>query len=63
MNVFGDADAAAKLTRLKQQIAGLSGQDLATGNRAFHYGRAGCRPKVAIAALPREFILGASEGK
>ena len=29
MNVFGDADAAAKLTRLKQQIAGLSGQDLA----------------------------------
>ena len=29
MNVFGDADAAVKLTRLKQQIAGLSGQDLA----------------------------------
>jgi hypothetical protein len=29
MNVFGDADAATKLTRLKQQIAGLSGQDLA----------------------------------
>ncbi|MHC4063746.1 MAG: hypothetical protein ACYSUI_04510 [Planctomycetota bacterium] len=27
MNVFGDADAATKLTRLKQQIAGLSGQD------------------------------------
>ena len=29
MNVFGDADAASKLTRLKQQIAGLTGQDLA----------------------------------
>ena len=29
MNVFGDSDAATKLTRLKQQIAGLSGQDLA----------------------------------
>ena len=29
MNVFGDTDAASKLTRLKQQIAGLSGQDLA----------------------------------
>ena len=29
MNVFGDGDAATKLTRLKQQIAGLSGQDLA----------------------------------
>ncbi len=29
MNVFGDADAASKLTKLKQQIAGLSGQDLA----------------------------------
>ena len=29
MNVFGDADAATKLTQLKQQIAGLSGQDLA----------------------------------
>jgi hypothetical protein len=28
MNVFGDSDAATKLTRLKQQIAGLSGQDL-----------------------------------
>ena len=29
MNVFGDADAAAKLTHLKQQIAGLTGEDLA----------------------------------
>ena len=29
MNVFGDGDAAAKLTQLKQQIAGLNGQDLA----------------------------------
>jgi len=29
MNVFGDADAAQKLTRLKQQIGGLTGQDLA----------------------------------
>jgi hypothetical protein len=29
MNVFGDADAASKLTQLKQQIAGLTGQDLA----------------------------------
>jgi hypothetical protein len=29
MNVFGDADAAAKLAQLKQQIAGLTGQDLA----------------------------------
>lgn len=29
MNVFGDADAAAKLTQPKQQIAGLTGQDLA----------------------------------
>ncbi len=29
MNVFGDADAATRLARLKQQIAGLSGQDLA----------------------------------
>ncbi len=29
MNVFGDADAAGKLTQLKQQIAGLTGQDLA----------------------------------
>jgi hypothetical protein len=29
MNVFGDSDAAAKLRRLKQQIQGLSGQDLA----------------------------------
>ncbi len=29
MNVFGDTDAASKLARLKQQIAGLSGQDLA----------------------------------
>jgi len=28
MNVFGDGDAAAKLTQLKQQIAGLNGQDL-----------------------------------
>jgi len=28
MNVFGDADAATKLTQLKQQIAGLTGQDL-----------------------------------
>ena len=28
MNVFGDADAAAKLAQLKQQISGLSGQDL-----------------------------------
>lgn len=29
MNVFGDADAAAKLAQLKQQISGLTGQDLA----------------------------------
>lgn len=29
MNVFGDADAATRLTRLKQQIAGVTGQDLA----------------------------------
>ncbi len=29
MNVFGDADAAVKLTQLKQQIAGLTGQNLA----------------------------------
>jgi len=29
MNVFGDTDAASKLAKLKQQIAGLSGQDLA----------------------------------
>ena len=29
MNVFGDADAAVKRVRLKQQISGLSGQDLA----------------------------------
>ncbi|MHC4094187.1 MAG: hypothetical protein ACYSVY_28590 [Planctomycetota bacterium] len=29
MNVFGDGDAAAKLAQLKQQIAGLTGQDLA----------------------------------
>ena len=29
MNVFGDGDAASKLAQLKQQIAGLSGQDLA----------------------------------
>jgi len=29
MNVFGDGDAADKLTRLKQQIAGLTGQHLA----------------------------------
>ena len=29
MNVFGDADAAAKLADLKQQIAGLTGHDLA----------------------------------
>lgn len=29
MNVFGDSDASAKLTQLKQQIQGLSGQDLA----------------------------------
>ena len=29
MNVFGDGDAAAKLTQLKQQVAGLTGQDLA----------------------------------
>ena len=29
MNVFGDADAAGKLAQLKQQIAGLTGQDLA----------------------------------
>ena len=29
MNVFGDADAAAKLDQLKQQISGLTGQDLA----------------------------------
>ena len=29
MNVFGDADVATKLTQLKQQIAGLTGQDLA----------------------------------
>ena len=28
MNVFGDADAAGKLAQLKQQISGLSGQDL-----------------------------------
>ncbi len=28
MNVFGDTDAAGKLAGLKQQIAGLSGQDL-----------------------------------
>ena len=28
MNVFGDADAASKLTQLKQQISGLNGQDL-----------------------------------
>ena len=28
MNVFGDADAAGKLRRLKEQITGLSGQDL-----------------------------------
>jgi len=29
MNVFGDADAATKLAQLKQQISGLTGQDLA----------------------------------
>ena len=29
MNVFGDGDAASKLTQLKQQIAGLTGEDLA----------------------------------
>ena len=29
MNVFGDTDAAAKLTQLKQSITGLTGQDLA----------------------------------
>ncbi len=29
MNVFKDTDAAAKLTKMKQQISGLSGQDLA----------------------------------
>ena len=29
MNVFGDADAASELARLKQQISGLTGQDLA----------------------------------
>jgi len=29
MNVFSDADAAREVTKLKQQIAGLSGQDLA----------------------------------
>ncbi|MBN2446224.1 MAG: hypothetical protein JXO22_05845, partial [Phycisphaerae bacterium] len=29
MNIFGDNDAAMKLARLKQQIAGLTGQDLA----------------------------------
>ena len=29
MNVFADADAATKLSRLKQRIAGLTGQDLA----------------------------------
>ena len=29
MNVFGDSDAASKLDQLKQQIAGLTGQDLA----------------------------------
>ncbi len=28
MNIFGDDEAAAKLKRLKQQIAGLTGQDL-----------------------------------
>ena len=28
MNVFGDADAAARLDQLKQQISGLTGQDL-----------------------------------
>ncbi len=29
MNVFGDGDAADRLARLKQQIGGLTGQDLA----------------------------------
>jgi hypothetical protein len=29
MNVFGDADAATRLQRLKAQIQGLTGQDLA----------------------------------
>ena len=29
MNVFGDADAAGKLQKLKGEIAGLTGQDLA----------------------------------
>ncbi len=29
MNVFGDGDAADRLARLKQQISGLTGQDLA----------------------------------
>ena len=29
MNVFGDADAAARLDQLRQQISGLTGQDLA----------------------------------
>ncbi len=29
MNVFGDGDAAGKLAQLKQQITGLTGQDLA----------------------------------
>jgi hypothetical protein len=29
MNIFGDTDAAARLDQLKQQIAGLTGQDLA----------------------------------
>ena len=41
MNVFGDADAAVKLSRLKQQIAGLTGQDLAQQpNIAAHLSRA-----------------------
>ncbi len=29
MNVFGDTDAASRLTQLKQQISGLTRQDLA----------------------------------
>ena len=29
MNVFGDGEAASKLAALKQQISGLTGQDLA----------------------------------
>jgi hypothetical protein len=29
MNIFGDSDAATRLAWLKQQIAGVTGQDLA----------------------------------